>query len=57
MHMGHFYGAFIVLLLWGWVFQSLMDVKQDTEKEDKTFHFWVNFSFRDLGWHPELESY
>lgn len=55
--MGHFYGAFIVLLLWGWVFQSLMDVKQDTEKEDKTFHFWVNFSFRDLGWHPELESY
>lgn len=51
-HMDHFYGAFMVLLLWCCVFHSFIDAKKDVEKED----FGVNFSFRDLGWHPKLES-
>lgn len=49
-HMDHFYGAFMVLSLWCCVFHSLIDAKRDVEQED----FGVNFSFRDLGWHPEL---
>jgi len=42
-----------MVLLWCCVFHSLIDAKRYVEQED----FGVNFSFRGLGWHPQLESY